>query len=338
MSRPPFFTIGIPTYNRAALLGPTIEAALSQSFEDFELLISDNASVDETRSVVAQFKDPRIHYHRNESNIGPVNNFTSMVKKCESTFFVLNQDDDLLHKDFLLRCHQAVKDKPEVTLYGCPMWRENPNRGYTACLLRSPKGFTHRYGLKDEIQYLDGKIFAVRLLDPVYFFLHPAIAMRNETLQQTGGYYSDTRCSADIITTARVLLKGTLAYDPRPGAVFSNHSANASSNMSRAERKGLFQQTFTQLIATLDKEGVNWQSILSKELENYSTQDLFQAFYEWIYYDSPITLQRIGWNNLRKAWPGNAFSFARKCASRLGFKHLGHFLLKNSLQRNSAPK
>ena len=66
----PIVSVCIPTYNRAPLLAQAIQSVLGQTLQDFELLISDNASTDDTEAVVRSFDDPRIRYVRNEINLG----------------------------------------------------------------------------------------------------------------------------------------------------------------------------------------------------------------------------------------------------------------------------
>ncbi|MDV7390561.1 glycosyltransferase family 2 protein, partial [Arthrospira platensis SPKY1] len=62
-------SIVMPTYKRAHLLGGAIENVLAQSFRDFELIVVDDNSPDDTPQVVARFDDPRIRYVRNEPNL-----------------------------------------------------------------------------------------------------------------------------------------------------------------------------------------------------------------------------------------------------------------------------
>ena len=69
-SREPLVSVCIPTYNRAGLLRESIASVLAQTFGDFELIISDNASEDATESVVRSFGDDRIKYPRNAKNLG----------------------------------------------------------------------------------------------------------------------------------------------------------------------------------------------------------------------------------------------------------------------------
>jgi len=110
----PTVTVGIPTYNRAALLKETLESVLAQTYCHFRLVISDNASSDETPDVVASYPDARIEYVRGERNIGMVGNFNRLIDLAETEFLMLLSDDDRLYPDYLgsvvdvLQRHQNV--------------------------------------------------------------------------------------------------------------------------------------------------------------------------------------------------------------------------------------
>src|SRR5690606_25041004 len=67
MTDTPFFSIILPTYNRGPLLSKSISSVLSQKFTDFELIVVDDGSTDNTREVVQSFSDPRIHYYYKEN-------------------------------------------------------------------------------------------------------------------------------------------------------------------------------------------------------------------------------------------------------------------------------
>jgi len=67
----PFFSVVIPTYNRAERLARTLASVVGQTFEDFEVLIMDDGSTDQTRTIVERFSDSRIHYSWSENSGGP---------------------------------------------------------------------------------------------------------------------------------------------------------------------------------------------------------------------------------------------------------------------------
>lgn len=114
----PLVTIGMPVYNGAKIVGDAINTALKQSFENFRLLISDNASTDETDRVCRDFaaKDTRIEYFRQAQNIGPVANFNFVKESCKTDFFVWLACDDRWHPDFLKLSIEKMQQNPECSL------------------------------------------------------------------------------------------------------------------------------------------------------------------------------------------------------------------------------
>lgn len=103
------FSILIPTYNRASLLKQTIESILRQSFEDYEVVICDDCSIDSTEEVVKNFKDRRIKYYRNKVNLGYGKNLQACYEKATGDILYLMGHDDILLKDALLKTYNAFK-------------------------------------------------------------------------------------------------------------------------------------------------------------------------------------------------------------------------------------
>ena len=119
MSRPTVSVI-IPTYNRAALLKRAIESVLNQSFKDFELIVVDDASPDNTPEVVRSIRDSRIRYIRLKKNSGgPVARNTG-IKKARGKFIALLDDDDewLPHRLELQVKKLETLDKEFGVVYG----------------------------------------------------------------------------------------------------------------------------------------------------------------------------------------------------------------------------
>lgn len=93
---PPLVSICIPTYRGAQTIGATIESVLIQDFKNFELIIVDDGSPDDTAAVVATFSDTRVRYERNERNLGPEGNWNQCQKLASGKYFKLLPHDDLL--------------------------------------------------------------------------------------------------------------------------------------------------------------------------------------------------------------------------------------------------
>jgi len=94
-------TVAIPTYNRSGLMKEALESALTQDYPDFRVLVLDNASTDNTESVVRSFSDPRITYVRNETNVGPLGNWNRAIELNVSPYLNILSDDDLLLPGFI---------------------------------------------------------------------------------------------------------------------------------------------------------------------------------------------------------------------------------------------
>jgi hypothetical protein len=113
-NRAPTMSVCIPTFNRAEMLRGAIASVLAQSLEDFELVISDNASTDHTHDVVTAIRDPRVRYVRQPANVGAVQNFNRCLALARGNYVALFHDDDLMLPDNL-RCKAlALDENPRV--------------------------------------------------------------------------------------------------------------------------------------------------------------------------------------------------------------------------------
>ena len=115
---PPRVTIGLPVYNGETYLREAIESLLSQSFEDFELIISDNASTDGTRTICEQYAelDPRVLYDRCETNFGARRNYNRLVAMARGEYFKWAAHDDNCYPDFLAECVVALGRDPDAVV------------------------------------------------------------------------------------------------------------------------------------------------------------------------------------------------------------------------------
>ncbi len=115
---PARLTVLLPTYNRAASLSRAIDSLLSQTREDFALLISDNASSDETETVCQRYAsgDTRISYMRQPVNCGPIANFNWLLDRASSEFVLMLADDDWLDSDYVERCMEMIESDQGLSI------------------------------------------------------------------------------------------------------------------------------------------------------------------------------------------------------------------------------
>lgn len=114
----PRLSVGLPVYNGQKYLPEALDSLLAQSYSDFELIISDNASTDRTEEICRQYlaRDPRIRYFRHAVNRGAVPNHNFVVEQARGEFFKWASHDDLYGRDLLLRCIEALDANPEIVL------------------------------------------------------------------------------------------------------------------------------------------------------------------------------------------------------------------------------
>jgi glycosyltransferase involved in cell wall biosynthesis len=111
----PLVTIAIPTHNRADTYFPrALQSALSQTYPNLEIIVSDNCSTDHTRALVTSIDDPRLKYFRHELNIRPVDNFNFCFRQAKGSYVLLLHDDDMIDHDFVASCMRAATGDTEV--------------------------------------------------------------------------------------------------------------------------------------------------------------------------------------------------------------------------------
>ena len=118
MSLNPRLTVGLPVYNGEKHLAEAIEAILGQAYEDFELIISDNASTDSTGDICKRYaaQDSRVRYFRQPRNIGMAGNHNFVGRQGRSEFFKWAAHDDLYERELLGHCIAALDEYPHVVL------------------------------------------------------------------------------------------------------------------------------------------------------------------------------------------------------------------------------
>ena len=121
MNRNHRLTVGLPVYNGENFLAESLESLLGQTYDDFELIISDNASTDCTADICRQYakEDSRIRYIRQPYNIGLIRNEQFVMREAKGELFKLAAHDDLYARDLLEKCIEALNSHPEVVVAHC---------------------------------------------------------------------------------------------------------------------------------------------------------------------------------------------------------------------------
>jgi glycosyltransferase involved in cell wall biosynthesis len=218
----PRLSICIPTYRGAAHLGAAIDSVLPQSFSDFELVIIDDNSPDDTAAIVARYKDPRVRYIRNENNLGPEGNWNRCLSEGRGKFFKLLPQDDLLMPGCLERQVAVLQQDTEenialvfcarrivvsgdrtVTVRGYPGGKEGTIPG-RAIIRRCVRFGTNLIGEPGSVMF------------------------RKSLALQVGSFDATNAYVIDLDYWFRLLLKGNAYYFPDPLAAFRVSSGSWS--------------------------------------------------------------------------------------------------------------
>ncbi|MDX6520146.1 MAG: hypothetical protein QOF08_751 [Gaiellales bacterium] len=210
----PRVTIALATYNRAAFLREAIESCLAQSYADFELLVCDNASQDDTASVVASFADPRIRYLRNDENLGMVGNWNRCLAEARGELIANLCDDDLMLADRLERQVAIFDAHPDTGIvHGDAEMIDAEGRATGAWASRefAPQELLH---------------VLVRMHN---FLVYPSTTIHRRVFDAVGGYAEGYQIAADLDLWLRAAPEFRFRHTPGGAVVrFRRHDGSGS--------------------------------------------------------------------------------------------------------------
>jgi glycosyltransferase involved in cell wall biosynthesis len=118
----PCFTVCIPSYNAAGVIGKTLQSLICQTFSDWECLVVDDGSTDGTESAVVSLVDPRIRFVKNDKNLGYPGNLQRCFDLATGTYLYLLGNDDILSPIALERTYAAFQMAPDIALVTRPYY------------------------------------------------------------------------------------------------------------------------------------------------------------------------------------------------------------------------
>jgi len=112
----PRVSIGLPVFNGENYLKQALDSIMAQTYTDFELIISDNASTDRTAQICKEYanRDPRIRYYRNEKNLGAARNFNYVFELSKGEYFKWAAHDDIIAPDFISKCVEVLDNDDSI--------------------------------------------------------------------------------------------------------------------------------------------------------------------------------------------------------------------------------
>jgi glycosyltransferase involved in cell wall biosynthesis len=115
----PLVSVVIPTYNRPEYLQQAIASAVKQTYQNIEIIVSDNCSPENPQAIVESFQDPRIKFWRQQQNIGMLANQMSAFNMAQGKYLASLHDDDMWNEDFLAKLIPHLEANPGLALAFC---------------------------------------------------------------------------------------------------------------------------------------------------------------------------------------------------------------------------
>lgn len=265
----PKVTVMIPTYNQSAYLGKCIESALEQDCPNLEVVVSDDASTDDTREIVAPFlQDSRLKYYRNEKNLGRVANYRQTLHHRAGGDYVINLDGDdwFVNPSYIRKAAELLGSDPGIVcvLGNITVFLEAENRFKEAlnAHLRLPR-------------VMNGNDFFINYPDLDFTFSHLSVLYRRKEAVALDFYRKDI-ISSDAESIFRLMLGRKIGYLPEVAGAWRVHGVNESGTKEMKKIFGnlvLFDSLYDDALRRriFDKEVLDdWnERIRSKHLYRY---------------------------------------------------------------------
>ncbi len=222
--RLPKLTIGMPVFNAEKYLEKTLDGLLIQTFDDFEIILSDNGSTDNTQAICERYVelDKRIRYHRSARNRGAAWNFNHTFRLARGKYFKWTAHDDLHKPEFLQRCVAVLDQDPEVVLcFARTIFIDAEDREL--------REYIYPFDLTDAPRHVRFRYFAVggHIVHEIFGII------RSEALKKSaliGGYLG-----SDLVLLGQLALQGKFCQVPEILFLHREHEQRSMINPQGAE-------------------------------------------------------------------------------------------------------
>lgn len=233
----PFFSVVIPLYNKNDTIAATIKSVLGQSFGDFELLVIDDGSTDNSVEIVKGFSDRRIKII-SQPNGGEGAARNNGITSASADYVSLLDADDIWHEGYLAKMRDMIEKYPDAGIYCCAM---------VACYGNGQRViYTRR-------EYLDGveDICTDDYFDVAgdwSFMFSSTITIPKKVFEKVGLFLPRVKMGPDLEMWARILLEYKMAYSPKPYVDYINDNPSQATSSNRDISKFQLHSPLTDML------------------------------------------------------------------------------------------
>jgi glycosyltransferase involved in cell wall biosynthesis len=223
----PKVSVCIPTYNTAKYVGQAIESVLQQDYQDYELIVCDNASTDETPGLVRRYDDPRLQYVRFDEFVGQAANWNRCVELARGKYVVLLHSDDMLRPAFLRRAAGMLDRHPQIGLLHCVVQHVSQDGSH----LHLQKLY--------EADVIDAEEKLLRKLLLEGCVVNPAgVMVQRKVYEAVGKFTEQIVWGVDWHMWTRIALRYPVAYLSEPLALYRQHQQSGTTGVLATARNG----------------------------------------------------------------------------------------------------
>ncbi|MFY9555296.1 MAG: glycosyltransferase [Blastocatellia bacterium] len=280
----PAVSVCIPTHNTARYLPQAIESVLRQDFTDFELVICDNASKDETPSLCRNYGDERIRYLRFEELTNQAGNFNRCLTEARGEFVTLLHADDFFLSGFLTDRVNRLRACPEAGfVFGAVQIVDADGE----------ESSTKRQWPEDRLVGRDELLRSILLgciVSP------PSLMVRKSSVEKAGGFRTDLTWGHDWEWTIRLAEIGKAWFVTEPFAAYREHGGSGTAEILSAAKNGdQEQKILNDAFARLSADDERWRKLRRQAYRALSRRHMYFAEYALMQGQPAITRNNLGY-------------------------------------------
>ena len=253
----PAVSVTVPNYNHARFLRQRIDSILNQTFQDFELILLDDASTDDSVTILEEYAaHPRVtHFAVNDSNSGrPCQQWEKGIQLSSGNTIWIAESDDWAHPEFLERMYELLHSSEQNVLASCRSRKidvdgQPDSRGYFWADAVEPGRWNSAYSNNgpDEIRHYLSVRNTIPNASAVVFKRIPALRV---------SFPSNLRFTGDWVLWLRLLRHGNLAYAPEVLNQFRMHSGTTRAVLDRLSER----QRITEYLMAISESGAGFHA------------------------------------------------------------------------------
>jgi glycosyltransferase involved in cell wall biosynthesis len=260
---PPLVSVILPVYNAEPFLKEAMESILQQSYPNFEFIIINDGSKDNSEKTILSFNDPRIKYHLQENKgLGATLNIA--LDLCKGKYIARQDQDDISYKDRFKKQVEFLEKNDRVQLVGTRARIFQDNSG----VVKYHEHATHPVDLKFDLLFDNP-------------FVHSSVMFRKSVIDEVGGYNPDRKLYEDYNLWSRFSYKGDLANLPEILLDYRHHEGGLSSNTTNFKEYALYDQgliNLQNLLGTLPVNVMDLEALFHWKQEKYQGSTLKELY------------------------------------------------------------